>query len=98
MGAAISREKNGTYPANNPAHLIGRGGAGEQVSEDATGLAGPGGAAILGDLDEANAAYAPDEVRAGRGNQARIGNHPCDWQRFRGGITGFNAPIFSLWA
>ncbi len=62
MGAAISREKNGTYLANNPAHLIGWSGAAEQVSEDATGLAGPGGAAILGELDEAGATHAPDEV------------------------------------
>ena len=39
MRAAISSKKNGASAANDPAHLIGGGGAGEQVDKDAARLA-----------------------------------------------------------
>src|SRR5258707_14874544 len=50
MGAAIRSQENGSEAADNPAHLIRRSGAGEQIGEDAASLAGPGGSAILGQL------------------------------------------------
>src|SRR5713226_5011386 len=62
MGAAIGGQENGSDASNNPAHLIGGSGTGEQIGEDAAGLAGPGGTAILGELNEAGAPDAPDEV------------------------------------
>src|SRR6266478_2340288 len=71
MGAAIGGQENGSGAANNPAHLIGGSGTGQQVSEDAASLAGPRGAAIFGKFDEAGASGAPDDARARRGDQAR---------------------------
>src|SRR5205807_3348748 len=52
MRAAISSKKNGASAANDPAHLIGGGGAGEQVDKDAARLVRPGGATILGEFNQ----------------------------------------------
>jgi len=60
MGAAVGGEQNGTRAADNPADLIGRSGASEQIGENAAGLARPGGTSILGEFDQASAASAPN--------------------------------------
>src|SRR5258707_11120504 len=74
MGAAVRRQKNGADAADDPAHLIGWCGAGEQIGKDAAGLARPRGAAILGEFDQAGATDAPEHTRTWRRNQTRIGD------------------------
>src|SRR5260370_33035519 len=75
MGAAIGGQENGSGAANNPAHLIGGSGTAEQVDEDAAGLAGPVGGALLGELDETAAFCAPNDATSRRVTQTRVWNH-----------------------
>src|SRR5258708_27083945 len=50
MGAAIGGQENGSGAANNPAHLIGGSGTGEQFGADAAGLAGAARRATFGEF------------------------------------------------
>src|SRR6266404_286795 len=96
MGAAVGGEQNGARAADNPADLIGRSGASEQIGENAAGLARPGGTSILGEFDQARAASAPNHVRAWRKDQTRIGHCPSNFKRDGIVIAGGNSTGHSL--
>ena len=70
-GAAVGGAEDRAVAADEPADLIGVGGAGDEIGDDTAGLDGPSGARVGGALDHAGLADAPDGCAAGSGNAER---------------------------